>query len=241
MCTTHFISHAPCGHLTNSLPRSLAGHCKALDAALRFYHSQPERPPLPGGMVMPRVCASVRGEGSALRFWPVPWGCGRGEDALCRVGWGAMYCPWVPGEAQRASVFWERENTAGRGRVSANVSSNLRVHSVTSPALEPGHASLSAYSNLTPPSPINFKLDASAKTTKLNPPEAQFWGWGWWTDPRTGEIAPPPSVAVNTAAPHLVPTATRDNISLGEKNPKLRMIWPGRCIVDGDVGGVYCR
>lgn len=241
MCTTHLISHAPCGHLTISLPRSLAGHCKALDAALHYYHSQPERPPLPGGMVMPSVCASIRGEGSASRFWPVPWGCGRSEDALCRIGWGAMYCPWVPGVAKRASVSWERENTAGRGRVSANVSSKFGENSVTSPALRPGRKSLSQQSNLMPTSRINRSSNASAKTTNLNAPEASFWGWGWWIDPRTGEIAPPPSVAVYTAASILVPTAKQQKSSLGESKPKLMMIWQGRCIVDGDVGGVYCQ
>lgn len=232
MCITHLNSHTPCGHLTPSLPRSLAGHCKALDAALRYYHSQPQRPPLPGGMVMPTVCSPLHS-----RFWPVPWGCGRTEHASCRVGWGGMYCQWVLGEAQRARVIWEREGMASSGRVSANINSNLGGNPATSPALKPGPAPLYAHSTPISTSPINLNLNASVNAT--NPKPTEFWGWGWWIDPRTGEIASPPATAANTAAP-LVTTATREKISLGERQPKVKMIWPGRCIVDGDVGGVYC-
>lgn len=239
MCIIHLISHTPCGHLTTSLPRSLAGHCKALDNALRYYHSQPERPPLPGGMVMPSVCTPVHGESSALRFWPVSWGCGQSEDAPCRMGWGGIYHPWVLGEAQRARVIWERESMARSGHVSANVNSNLRRNSVTSIALERAPSPFTPYSNPTPTSPNS---NGFGNSSNINLPEAQFWGWGWWTDPLTGEIAPPPAVAAitTTAVPPLVATATREKSSVRERERKVRMIWPGRCIVDGDVGGVCC-
>lgn len=233
MCITHLISHTPCGHFTTSLPRSIAGHCKALDAALCYYHSQPDRPPLPGGMVMPSVC-----EGSTSRFWPVPWGCGRTEDEPCRFGWGGMHYPWAPGEAQRARRIWEWKSMPGIGSVSANVSSDLTGNTITSQASEPGTALVPPHSNPMPTSSINLSSNASGTTANLRPHEAQFWGWGWWIDPRTGGIAPPP--VANATAALFVATATREKISLREGEPRLRMIWPGRCIIDGDVGGVYC-
>lgn len=299
MCVTHLLSHAPCGHLTTSLPASLAGHCKALNAALRYYHSQRDRPPMPGGMMMPRVCAESR----PSYFWPVTWGCGRGEDVLCRLGWGEVSCPWATGKAPRARKIRDGKSKAGSSRVSANINSNLKDNSVTSPMLEPGPAPLDPQRNLTPTPPINLNSKKSTETTNPNPQEAQFWGWGYWIDRQTNQIAPPPSVAANTAAPLLVATATREKssptqpINLGLKksteinnlNPQeaqfwgwgcwidrqtgkiappppvaartaaspsvatamrekislgkkiqVRVIWPGRCIVDGDVGDFYC-
>ena len=189
---------------------------------------------------MPSVCPPMRGEGSASRFWPVPWGCGRSDDVLCRKGWGVMHCPWTLGETQRARVTWRSESMAESGRVCADIDSNLRGSPAAGPALKPRPVLLSPYSNSTPTSRINLK-NTSAKITNINPAEAQFWGWGWWIDSRTGEISPPPPTAAAETAVPLAATATREKDSLGVRQPKVRMIWPGRCIVDGDVKVAYRR
>ena len=187
-------------------------------------------------MVMPSVCP-MRGGGSSLRFWPVPWGCGRSEDMRCRMGWGVMYRPWTLGEAQQKRVLLDRECIAGSGRVSANVDSDMRGNPITGSALEPRPVPLSPCSNSPPTSRINLKK-ASAKMTNLNPPEAEVWGWGWWIDPRTGEITPPPAAEADTVVP-LAPTATREKGSREVREPKVRKTLSGRCIVDGDVKVTY--
>lgn len=140
MCITHLFAHPACNHTTPNLPLSLVSHCAALDAALRFYHTQPDRPPLRGGMVMPRVCGleeSTANEALSsnsrpmhpglappptrpyigeVRICPVPWGCGRAEHGACRTGWGTWWCPWVRGETARESArISSQMGNAGEG------------------------------------------------------------------------------------------------------------------------------
>lgn len=55
-----------------------------------------------------------QGEGN-LRVWPVPWGCGRADNELCRVGWGNHTCPWVAGRASRGGGGCEGHGGAPMG------------------------------------------------------------------------------------------------------------------------------
>ena len=43
-----------------------------------------------------------RESGGNVCVWPVPWGCGREVNLLCRAGWGNSTCPWVSGMVVRA-------------------------------------------------------------------------------------------------------------------------------------------
>ncbi len=130
MCTTH-LHHHPCSHVTPCLPGNVVSHCPSVQTRLWLYHDQPNQLPRLYPLQIPGACppppllpqrpppsATARpprrqgetddgrahgegGEVGNLCVWTVPWGCGRGEGPLCRVGWGDHSCPWVSGMAGR--------------------------------------------------------------------------------------------------------------------------------------------